>query len=279
MPEPKLTNATSPRVSVIVPVFNAEKYISETLCSISAQDYQNFEVHVVDDASNDGTAGLIKEHCLIDSRFTYHTTPKNFGGPAGPRNIGISASIADYIAFCDADDIWMPHKLSTQIKIADCTNADVIATMMHNFSDSNELNNLKINLDRKIELREISHTHLLIKNWIPLSTTLVRRNTLKSIGLFNEAKSHIAVEDFDMWLRITQSGGRILKIHSPLVCYRKLPTSISANKAMMIRKALNIIGEDYARRDLDKVFQILRPLHWIAYVASSAWMHALQLRP
>ncbi len=79
-----------------------------------------------------------------------------------------------------------------------------------------------------------------------------------------------------MWLRITGMGGNVIRVGAPLVHYRKLPTSISASKSMMIRKALNIIGEDYVRRGKAGLFTAIRPLHWLLYVGTSAWMRAVR---
>ena len=105
---------------------------------------------------------------------------------------------------------------------------------------------------------------------------MVRRSALKIAGPFNEAHTHIAVEDFDMWLRITGQGMTIRRVMSPLVHYRKLPTSISASKTMMVRKALNVIGEDYARRNQARLFGVIRPIHWLLYIGTSAWMRGVR---
>ena len=107
-----------PQVSVIVPVYNAEKYISETLASIATQTFDDFDVHVVDDCSTDGSAAIIQRFCAHDQRFHYHRSPSNFGGPAGPRNLGVARSSGEYVAFCDADDLWAPHKLEVQLAVA-----------------------------------------------------------------------------------------------------------------------------------------------------------------
>lgn len=264
-----------PRVSVVIPVHNAERYIGETLGAVAAQDYRNIEAHVVDDCSTDGSAEIIQRHCAADPRFVYHRTPSNFGGPAGPRNLGVAESIGEYVAFCDADDVWVPHKLSIQLAVADRTKADVVSAVVRDFTDGDALPQF-VAPAGDIPLQEISHRRLLIKNWIALSSVLARRSALTAAGHFNVARSHVAVEDFDMWLRITQHGGRVVRVGTPLVHYRKLATSISARKSMMVHKALNIIGEDYSRRGLRTLFRVMRPLHSLAYVTSSAWMRAIK---
>lgn len=267
--------ATSPRISIVIPVFNAERYIGETLSAVAVQDFRDFEVHVVDDCSTDGSASIIKDYCARDARFSYHLTSNNFGGPAGPRNLGVSVSIGEYVAFCDADDIWVPHKLSVQIAVADRTGAAVVSALIRDFADGDALPSFQPPIG-EVAVSEISHRRLLIKNWIALSSTMVRRTVLLDTAQFNVAKTHIAVEDFDMWLRITQRGGRVVRVDVPLVHYRKLSTSISANKSMMVQKALKIIGEDYSRRGQMGLFRLIQPLHWLAYVGSAAWHRAVR---
>ncbi|MBU0824131.1 MAG: glycosyltransferase family 2 protein [Alphaproteobacteria bacterium] len=264
-----------PQVSVVVPVYNAEKYIAETLASIAGQSFVDFDVHVVDDCSTDASAKIVQEFCARDPRFHYHRSPSNFGGPAGPRNLGIDKSAGEYVAFCDADDLWAPFKLEVQLAIAKNSGADVVSAVVRDFADGEA----PAPFDRPngvMQLTGISHRRLLLKNWIALSSVMARRASLLAAGPFNTARTHIAVEDFDMWLRVTARGGRVVRIGTPLVHYRKLSTSISASKSMMVRKALNVLGEDYARRGKADLFRLLRPVHWILYVGTSAWMRAVR---
>ena len=273
--DPPFLDGTLPRISIVIPVFNAERYIGEALSAVAAQDFRDFEVHVVDDCSSDGSASIIKDYCARDARFFYHLTSTNFGGPANPRNLGISVSIGEYVAFCDADDIWVPHKLSVQIAVADRTGAAVVSALIRDFADGDPVPNFQPPIG-EVAISEISHRRLLIKNWIALSSVMVRRTVLLETGPFNAAKTHIAVEDFDMWLRITQRGGRVVRLDVPLVHYRKVSTSISANKSTMVQKALKIIGEDYSRRERKWLFRMIQPLHWLAYVGSAAWHRAVR---
>jgi teichuronic acid biosynthesis glycosyltransferase TuaG len=263
------------QITVVIPVYNAEKYILETLEAIASQTFSAFDAVVVDDCSNDKSADVIAQFCASDTRFRYLKSPRNFGGPAGPRNLGIANSSSQWIAFCDADDVWVPHKLEVQMSTAERTGADVVASEVRDFNDGDSLPVFAMP-PLPIMTQPISHSRLLLKNWIALSSVLVHRNALAIVGPFNEARTHIAVEDFDMWLRITSRYMTIHRVKAPLVHYRKLPTSISASKTMMVRKALNVIGEDYARRGKANLFAILRPVHWLLYVGTSAWMRGVR---
>ena len=263
-----------PQVSVIVPVWNAELYIAATLRSIRDQEFAAIEVLVVDDCSTDRSADIIKDFVRADHRFKYYKSPSNFGGPAGPRNIGLDAAQGELIAFCDADDIWVSYKLSMQVETLRTTQAHLICSAVYDFHDENSLPTYPRPTNPAI--REVSHLKLSIKNWIALSSVVVEKSVMDEIGHFNTHRSFIAVEDYDMWLRLSRQGGRIYRISSPLVHYRKLPTSISANKMMMIQKALYVIGIDYAARGKRNLFRILKPMHWSLYVISSAWMRAVR---
>ncbi len=262
-------------VDVVIPVYNAEKYILETLRSVAAQSSRQFRVSVVDDCSTDKSPQIIKEFCSVDSRFHYVRTDKNYGGPAGPRNVGIAIGNAQWIAFCDADDLWMPHKLQLQLEIAGSQGFDLLCGGIADFLDGAAI--IPVSPPNEaVDVVPVSHRKLLLKNWIAMSTVLVKRDVIAAAGPFNEAKTHVAVEDFDMWLRLSGMGFRLARASYPLVHYRKLPTSISANKKMMIEKALNIIGDDYLRRGQQRLFDLIRPLHWLLYVGTSGWMRAVR---
>src|SRR5436309_7380613 len=100
-----------PKVSVIIPVFNGERYIRQTIESVLAQTYRDFELLVIDDGSTDGTAEAVKEY-EKDLRYVHQGN----GGASKARNQGIRFSQGKYIAFLDADDLWEPEKLTIQVE-------------------------------------------------------------------------------------------------------------------------------------------------------------------
>jgi len=100
---------TSPLVSVVIPVFNGERFLAETLDSVFAQDYPSFEVIVVDDGSVDGTADVARSFEGV--RYIHQDNQ----GQAVARNTGINAARGELLAFLDADDLWTPNKLSVQV--------------------------------------------------------------------------------------------------------------------------------------------------------------------
>jgi teichuronic acid biosynthesis glycosyltransferase TuaG len=106
-----------PLISIIIPVFNAQKYIEETILSVIGQTYSNWELIVVDDCSTDHSVNIIQDIILLDIRIRLIKSEVGSGGPARPRNIGIESSTGKYIAFLDNDDAWLPDKLEKQVSL------------------------------------------------------------------------------------------------------------------------------------------------------------------
>ena len=103
-----------PAVSVVTPIWNAAATLAETVASVRAQDFEDWEMLLIDDASTDGSPALARALADADPRIQVLTLPEN-GGPAAARNAGIRAARGRYIAFVDADDLWRPQKLARQI--------------------------------------------------------------------------------------------------------------------------------------------------------------------
>lgn len=102
-------------VSIVTPCYNAERYIADTIASVQAQTYTKWEMMVVDDCSTDNSAEVIKRLAREDSRIKYFKTDKPSGSPTKPRNIALDKARGEYIAFLDADDLWLPQKLEEQL--------------------------------------------------------------------------------------------------------------------------------------------------------------------
>ena len=102
-----------PLVSVIVPCYNMERFISDTIDSVRRQTYPHWELLIVDDASTDGTVGIVQKHCVQEDRIHFVVKPKH-SGIADTRNQCLKMAKGRYLAFLDADDLWHPEKLEQQ---------------------------------------------------------------------------------------------------------------------------------------------------------------------
>jgi glycosyltransferase involved in cell wall biosynthesis len=198
----------NPSVSVIIPAYNAEKYIEESIESVFAQSYQDFEIIVIDDGSTDRTPEVL-------DRFgeKLRVVRGRNRGPSGARNIGISVSRGKYVAFLDSDDLWTPDKLAVQVAFLERhSDIGMVFADMLKFNARGVIVNSYLKNVHKIRdcydmlLKSQSGldnaTELLLQcNLIPTGSVLVRKDCLERAGLFDENLK--TVEDLDLWLRLS----------------------------------------------------------------------------
>lgn len=193
----------SPLVSVIIPSFNSDKYIKDTINSVLNQYYRNFEIIVVDDGSTDNTGAIVKDMSLLDSRITYYTI-QHSGRPSVPRNYGIKKASGGLIAFLDSDDLWTKEKLSCQVKhLNDDPGVSFVYSMSFTFGDVNIFSEYFELFP--LPFRVAHNRSELIKkgNTIPVSSVMVRKEVLEAEKGFDESSDLKAVEDYDLWLRLS----------------------------------------------------------------------------
>lgn len=212
-----------PEVSVIVTTYNRKSELTETVNSILAQTFEDFELIIIDNYSNYNFNALINS--FNDIRIKSFQN-KNHGIIAVNRNYGIKKATGKYIAFCDDDDIWFPEKLEKQIKCLTDHKSDLVYS------------NIKIIFNNKsttITNYSITNTldKLLLKSQITLSSVMVKNN--KNI-LFNEDKALVAVEDYELWIRLKLLNLNFSFIKEPLVGYRVVDHSISRQSKMKNEK-------------------------------------------
>ncbi len=201
-----------PKVSVIIPAYNSETYIAETLGSVLAQTYKNYEVIVVDDGSSDGTLRIAKS---FEPRIKALT--KQNGGPASARNLAVSNSQGDYIAFLDSDDLWVEDKLEQQTAFLD-ENRDAGLVYGEAFMFTENDGEKKVG-GRIGYTTDPSLRLLLFGDFIPNSTVMIRRACVEKVGLLNESRGLIGVEDYEYWMRIAKHFP-MAGIPRPLAYYR-----------------------------------------------------------
>lgn len=179
-----------------MPTHNRAHLIGETLRSILAQTFQDFEIVVVDNGSTDGTDRVVA--ALADPRIRYYWQ-EDTGLPANSRNVGIRMCRGRYIAFLDSDDLWLPGKLSLQVSYMEAhPSVGLVCTNARAF----DAGGLRGRLNR-VNLRHYPGLHrLLRRNFISTLTVMIRRDCLDDVGLFNEDRALQAVEDFEFWLRV-----------------------------------------------------------------------------
>lgn len=226
-------------VSVIVPVYNAEKYLRQTLLSIQNQTFKDFEAILIDDGSSDQSGEICDEQAAADSRFKV-IHQKN-SGVAAARNAGIEQSEGEFIAFLDADDCWLPEKLEKQIAFMKEKNCFLSYTA-YRFIDENG-NILKDYFPHRTSL---TYSQLLKSNCMGCLTTMY---WAKEIGKQFVPLIEKGPEDFAMLLSILRKtkAKEALCLNEILAEYRVVPDSRSRNK---IQAAL---GHWYVLRKAEKI--------------------------
>ena len=253
-----------PEVTVIVPAFNAAEWIAQTLQSIQAQTYTRWEVLVADDASIDDTGRIVDQLALCDPRIRRLRLPANSGGPAGPRNFALSHARAPWVAFCDADDLWHPQKLQLQLDVAQAESADLVCTAIRDFTPPSLPGpDEPVGSEQGLHAQGIGLWRLLGKNIIP--SVLCKRALITEAGGFDTARYLVAVEDYDLWLRLLERGAKVVKLQMPLVNYRRLPGSLSARKTRLARRVLHVLQRHFTRRGRPWMYPIAAPLLMASY--------------
>jgi len=227
---------TGDLVSVIVPVYNAARFIQRSLRSALAQSYAHLEVIVVDDGSTDGTAEIVKE--FTDPRIVYCYQENAGQGPA--RNRGIRASRGEYITFLDADDYYLPRKIERQVSfLANEKRYQIVyCNALHYYAE-------KPKLFFKKKGRYYSGNilpELLQTSFINPNTAMMARSVLDRCGLFNETRYF--PEEWELWLRIALSGYEFGYLDEDLVVVeiRKDSNTTTQIQPILKENAIRMIG-------------------------------------
>ena len=220
---------TKPKISVIIPVYNGERFLVQTIDSVISQTYSPLEIIVVDDGSTDSSKDILKS---FGSKID--VISKINGGVSSARNRGIQQARGDWIAFIDADDFWDPKKLELEVlAISNYPESVVVYTGFRNWLPDvngqyvvpNPLGISKDPVDEMFDSGWIYHRQLLT-NWVLTSTAMVRRTALERSGLFDE--EFPVGEDWDLFIRLSRQG-TFCKVCYPLTWYRQSPRSLTAS--------------------------------------------------
>jgi len=209
-----------PKVSVIIPCYNAEDFIKEAIESVLAQSFQDFEILVVDNNSKDNSKAIIES--FTNKRVKY--LRQEIQGEAAARNKGIEEASGEYIAFLDADDLWKANKLEEHIKVHDA-NPDYglsYSNCDYMLKDDGTLHTMI-----RLGFTGTVYYNLLAENFIITpSSVVVKKSVLDEVGGFNN--TYINGTDYDMWLRIAKKH-KVIFIKEPLSIYRQHDGQITHN--------------------------------------------------
>jgi glycosyltransferase involved in cell wall biosynthesis len=262
-----------PLVSIVIPAYNSEKYVADAVKSVLQQTYVSREVIVVDDGSTDGTAAALKPFSDV-VRYLHQT---NRGEPAA-RNLGIRNARGEYIAFVDADDLWLPEKLARQMAyLAAHPNCAFVYTDMSTFDEHGVIDpSVKVRFHLTFPTGNIFRP-LFYETLFGSGSMVFRKDCVEKTGYFDE--EFLVGSDYEMWLRLARhfEGG---VVDMPLLMYRQHSTMSMRGlgkalwngvpwEAAVLKKILRLypevpdeLGRSFVNQRLSKPYANLAQLHF-----------------
>lgn len=239
-----MENSTKrPLISVVMPLYNAERFVGESIESLLAQTLSDFELIVIDDCSTDGSAAVVEELQRRDPRITLLHNERN-AGAAGTRNRGIDAARGEFIAFLDADDISIPERFEKQIALFKAhPEVEVCGSYYLIFNDRTGRDHGRY--DRLPITPEEIRCQVFFSNPLGMSTIMLRADALRKTGI---RFRNCVCEDYKLWADLSD---RLVMANIPecLILYRQWEEQTSArHRQRQVESALEIQRELFARR-------------------------------
>ena len=231
-------------VSVIIPAYNAAEFMGETLDSVFAQTFTDYEVIVINDGSSD-TAEL--EQVLRRYPPNLRYIKQENQGAAAARNAGLRAAAGEFVAFLDGDDTWLPGFLQRQMELLNSTNADLVFADALLFGDSPLDGRTFMQVDPP--RGEVTAENLLaVRVTVLTSTVLSRKAPILDVGMFDVSLRR--GQDFDLWLRLAKAGVRFAYTRDVLAHHRIVESGLSGGTISQLKRTLAVLDAVKARGSL-----------------------------
>lgn len=209
-----------PLVSIITPCYNCGKFIAETIESVQAQTYPNWEMFILDDGSTDESISIAQQYAQKDSRIHVSVNSENLGA-ALTRNRAIEMSHGEYLAFLDADDLWVPTKLERQLQFMQENDCDFSCTEFEHINEQGQ------SLGRQCKvINHLSYQKMLLFNWAGCLTVMYKQNQKNKIYSDNTRQFN----DYSLFLKVIQHCKKAMGLHECLAAYRIRKASISRRR-------------------------------------------------
>lgn len=213
-----------PRVSIIIPTFNSARFVGRAIDTALSQTYTNYEVIVVDDGSIDETRDVVAQ--FGDKvRYLYQTNR----GASAARNLGLSQTSGEFIAYLDADDMWYPHRLEKQVAFLDAhKECGVVHSDVTIIDEKDDVIHYRLNLETRRKYPEGYCTlDLLRRCHVHMPTVLERRACIERVGHFDERVK--SAQDYLHWILVAMEQMAFGYIAEPLAMYRMTANSLSSS--------------------------------------------------
>lgn len=228
-----------PLVSVVMPAYNAEKYICASIDSVLAQSYSNIELVIVDDGSTDNTADIINNYIKSSNKHIIYKRQIN-GGPARARNVGILLSTGAWISFIDSDDYWASNHLQLLFDKAS-TDGEVGLVYGSKIFVDKDGNELSQSQQPHWELPEgWIFPQMFANNLMNTSSVIVKRDLIISVNLFDESPSLRICEDYDLFLKLTAIS-KVCSRPDVKYYYRRHDANITLNNILRARGLITAV--------------------------------------
>jgi len=226
--------SNNPAVSIIIPAYNLDLYIAETLESVFSQTYQNFEAIVINDGSTDDTEKQLEPYF---DRIVY-IKQKNSGVMAA-RNAGLRAARGRYLALLDGDDLWLPRFLEVLVGMLEEDDTLSVAYPNAYFFGSPQFDG-RLHQDAFPVSEPITFERVLKRECCIFGLLVFRRSVLDDVGGYDEGLQGQGAEDFDLWLRMLQAGNRFKFATEPLAKYRWRSNSLTNTGVGQLRCVISV---------------------------------------
>lgn len=228
----------TPLVSIIMPSYNAERYIAQSIESVMAQTYQNWELLITDDGSSDKTVAIVKEYCAKDERINLLESNVHHG-PGDTRNMSINRAKGQFIAFIDNDDVWLPEKLEKQIPFM-LENGYGFTYTAYDMVDEKGVWKRTVRTAGMLDAQKYMRNTV-----IGCATVVLNHDVVGEFQMFVNDTS----DDMTLWLSLMHRGFNAYPYPEVLMRYRVRKHSASSNK---LRTAI----------DVWKVYRRIEKLPW-----------------
>lgn len=241
-----------PIISVITPCYNASRTIRDAIDSVLKQTFEDWELIVIDDCSSDNSVEIIAEYIELDNRVKLLRTSYPSGSPSLPRNMGIESSVGEYIAFLDADDIWLPKKLEQQIEFMRA------GKYVFTYSNYEKISAEGYRSGRNVKMPKVTSFWDVIETCsIPCLTVLINRKLIGSTRF-----KQVPKEDFIFWIDILKKDVKAFNVGEVLALYREQPKSRSGNKIDMVRSQWQILREELGVKPIVAAYLMIKYLYF-----------------
>ncbi|ABG52030.1 glycosyl transferase, family 2 [Trichodesmium erythraeum IMS101] len=243
------TTTTTPRVSVIIPVYNCDRYINQAIESIFAQTYQSYEIIVIDDGSTDNTRKTMEPYMEM-----IHYVYQQNQGVSAARNHGINLARGELIAFLDADDFFLPDKLTAQVKVFDAKpNLGIVHSGWRRVNQQGETIKdetpwdyvPKLNLEGWLRWKPIG----------TMGTLMFRRSWLQEVGSFEVGLGQ--AEDVDLVLRLSVKGCEAEWLRQSTICYRQHDQNTMRDGVSQVQSINRVLDKFFASESLPLEIRLL----------------------